>query len=211
MILIDDMEELYKKRFDYCCDNYKVFTVKSKHGNKFTIRDYHRGQLLQFIQLNTPYKIAVEYHEDDAVFGSRQYLMDATPEAFVDVALWGFETVVNNDYGHKEFSRIVTSRDEIVLAINSAYNHVGCGDSENERVFPLHIKSRVYAKVDFYFYLDRKNVLWFKASKKHTREPIKEKKLGVVGGSYDDAFTYNDIHDCVAEFLGYMVKVALDQ
>ena len=69
--------------------------TKSKYGNKFTIRDYHRGQLLQFIQLNTPYKIAVEYHKDDAIFGSRQYLMDTTPEAFVDVALWGFETVAN--------------------------------------------------------------------------------------------------------------------
>lgn len=210
MILIDDMEALYKKRFHYC-DNYELFTDKSKCGNKFTIRDNHLGQILQFIQLNTPYKIAVEYHKGDAVFGSRQYLMDATPEAFVDVCLWGFDTASRHDYGHKEFSRIVTSRDEIIFAINSAYKHVGCGDSENEKVFPLRIKSRVYAKVDFYFYLDSKNVLWFKASKKHTREPIKEKKLGVVGWSYDDAFTYNDIHDCAREFLGYMVKVALDQ
>nr|DAS10425.1 MAG TPA: hypothetical protein [Caudoviricetes sp.] len=211
MILIDDMEALYKKSFDYCCDNYQFFTDKSKYGNKFTIRDNHRGQIIQFIQLNTPYKIAVEYHKDDDIFVSRQYLMDSTQEAFVDVALWGFETVANNDYGHKEFSRIVTSRDEIICAINSAYKHVRCGDSENEKVFPLHIMSRVYAKVDFYFYLDDKNVLWFKASKKHTREPIQEKRLGAVGGSYDDAFTYNDIHECVREFLGHMVKVALDQ
>lgn len=210
MILIDDMEALYKKRFRYC-DNYELFTDKSKYGNRFTIRDNHRGQILQFIQLNTPYKIAVEYHKDDAVFGFRQYLMDATPEAFVDVCLWGFDTASSHDYGYKEFSRIVTSRDEIIRAINYAYDHVGCGDSENEKVFPIHIKSRVYAKVEFYFYLDRKNVLWFKASKKHTWEPIREKKLGVVGGSYDDAFTYNDIHECVTEFLGYMVKVALEQ
>lgn len=144
-------------------------------------------------------------------FGSRRYLMNATEESFVDICLWGFDTASRHDYGHKEFSRIVTSRDEIISAINSAYNHVWCGDSENEKVFPLHIMSRVYAKVDFYFYLDDKNVLWFKASKNHTREPIKVKKLGVVGGSYDDAFTYNDIHECVREFLGYMVKVALDQ
>jgi len=211
MILIDDMEALYKRRFYYVCDNYELFTDKSKYGNKFTIRDYHRGQLLQFTQLNNPYKILVEYIKDDALFGPRKYLMNSTEEAFVDVCLWGFDTASRHDYGHKEFSRIVTSRDEIVFAINSAYNHVGCGDSENEKVFPLQIKSRVYAKVDFYFYLDSKNVLWFKASKKHTREPIKEKKLGVVGGLYDDAFTYNDIHDCVREFLGYMVKVALDQ
>lgn len=211
MILIDDMEELYKKRFDYCCDNYKFFTTKSKNGNKFTIRDNHRGQILQFIQLNTPYKIAVEYHKDDAVFGSRQYLMDATPEAFVDVALWGFETVSNNDYGHKEFSRMVTSRDEISWAIDSAAGHVRCNNYGNEDVFLLEITSRVYPKADFYFYLDSKNVLRFKVSMNHTREPIQEKRLGVVGGSYDDAFTYNDIHECVSEFLGYMVKVALDQ
>lgn len=81
MILIDDMEALYKKRFHYC-DNYELFTDKSKYENKFTIRDNHHGQILQFIQLNTPYKIAVEYHKDDAIFGSRQYLMDSTQEAF---------------------------------------------------------------------------------------------------------------------------------
>lgn len=210
MILIDDMEALYKKRFHYC-DNYELFTDKSKCGNKFTICDYHRGQLLQFTQLNNPYKILVEYIKDDALFGPRKYLMNSTEEAFVDVCLWGFDTASRHDYGHKEFSRIVTSRDEIILAINSAYKHVRCGDSENEKVFPLHIMSRVYAKVDFYFYLDDKNVLWFKASKKHTREPIQEKLLGVVGGPYDGAFTYNDIHDCVREFLGHMVEVALDQ
>lgn len=211
MILIDDMEELYKKRFDYCCENYQFFTDKSKCGNKFTIRDNHRGQILQFIQLNTPYKIAVEYHKDDAIFGSRQYLMDSTQEAFVDVALWGFETVANNDYGHKEFSRIVTSRDEIIRAVDSAAGHVRCNNHGSKDVFLLEITSRIYPKADFYFYLDSKNVLWFKVSMKHTREPIKAKKLGVVGGSYDDAFTYNDIHDCVREFLGHMVKVALDQ
>lgn len=169
MILIDDMEALYKKRFYYVCDNYELFTDKSK------------------------------------------YLMDATEEAFVDICLWGFDTASRHDYGHKEFSRIVTSRDEITLAIDSAAGHVRCNNHENENVFLLEIASRVYPKADFYFYLDSKNVLWFKVSKKHTREPIKEKKLGVVGGSYDDAFTYNVIHQCVHEFLGYMVKVALDQ
>ena len=59
--------------------------------------------------------------------------------------------------------------------------------------------------------MDSKNILWFKVSKKHMREHIKEKELGIVGGSYGDAFTYNDIHDCIGEFLGYMVKVALEQ
>lgn len=211
MILIDDMEALYKKRFDCCCDNYEFFTTKSKYGNNFTIRDNHRGQILQFIQLNTPYKIAVEYHKDDVIFGSRQYLMDSTPEAFVDVALWGFETAENNDYGHREFSRIVTSRDEIIWAVESATGHVRCNNHDNKDVFLLEITSRIYPKADFYFYLDSKNVLWFKVSTKHTREPIQGKRLGVVGGSYDDAFTYNDIHDCVREFLGYMVQVALDQ
>lgn len=211
MILIDDMEALYKKRFYYVCDNYDLFTDKSKYGSKFTIRDYARGQLLQFTQLNTPYKIAVEYHKDDAVFGSRRYLMDATEEAFLDVCLWGFDTASHHDYGHKEFSRIVTSRDEIAWAVDSAAGHVRCNNHENEDVFLLEITSRIYPKADFYFYLDSKNVLWFKVSTKHTREPIQVKRLGVAGGSYDDAFTYNDIHDCVNEFLGYMVKVALDQ
>lgn len=89
MILIDDMEALYKKRFHYC-DNYELFTDKSKYENKFTIRDNHHGQILQFIQLNTPYKIAVEYHKDDAIFGSRQYLMDSTQEAFFGCSLVGF-------------------------------------------------------------------------------------------------------------------------
>lgn len=133
MILIDDMEALYKRRFYYVCDNYELFTDKSKYGNKFTIRDYHRGQLLQFTQLNNPYKILVEYIKDDALFGPRKYLMNSTEEALVDVCLWGFDTASSHDYGHKELSRIVTSRDEIIFAINSAYNHVGCGDSENEK------------------------------------------------------------------------------
>ena len=137
--------------------------------------------------------------------------MNSTEEAFVDVCLWGFDTAISHDYGHKEFSRIVTSRDEITWAIDSAAGHVRCNNHDNKDVFLLEITSRVYPKADFYFYLDSKNVLWFKVSMKHTREPIQVKKLGVVGGSYDDAFTYNDIHECVTEFLGYMVKVALDQ
>lgn len=202
------MEALYKKRFYYVCDNYELFTDKSKYGNEFTICDYHRGQLLQFTQLNSPYKIAVEYH-NNALFDPRKYLMDATEEAFVDVCLWGFDTASCHDYGHKEFSRIVTSIDEVIWAIDSAAGHVRCSNHENENVFLLEMASRVYPKVDFYFYLDSKNVLWFKVSKKHTREPIKEKKLGVVGDSYD-VFTYNDINECVREFLGYMVQVALD-
>lgn len=86
--------------------------------------------------MNNPYKILVEYIKDDALFGPRKYLMDATEEAFVDICLWGFDTAIRHDYGHKEFSRIVTSRDEIIFAINSAYNHVGCGDSENEKSIP---------------------------------------------------------------------------
>lgn len=101
MILIDDMESLYKKRFYYVCDNYELFTDKSKYGNKFTIRDYHRGQLLQFTQLNNPYKIFVEYVKDDSLFGSRKYLMDSTEEAFIDVCLCGFDTSSSNDYGHE--------------------------------------------------------------------------------------------------------------
>ena len=95
------------------------------------------------------------------------------------------------------------------MAIDSAAGHVMCSNHGNKDVFLLEITSRVYPKADFY--LDSKNVLWFKVSKKHTRELIKEKKLDVVGDSYDDSFTYNDIHECVREFLGYMVKVALDQ
>lgn len=111
MILIDDMEALYKKRFHYVCDNYELFTDKSKYGHKFTIRDYNRGQLLQFTQLNNPYKIFVEYAKDGSLHDSRKYLMDTTEESFIDVCLWGFDTDRNHDYGHKEFSRVVTSRD----------------------------------------------------------------------------------------------------